>query len=85
MRFSVLIRRGSQTTNERGSKKAASYRLRSQLNWSLTNINLSLRLVDSKSGQMIYFGECRNYGWGTMIAASGSMSDCFDQAFSELR
>ena len=67
------------------SDKSATYRLRSNLSWSLSRISLAVRLVDATTGQLIYFGECKNPGMGTMLAASASMADCFDAALSELK
>lgn len=78
----ALARRGYDAVPD---PDKATYRLRSSLQWSLSRIYLASRLVDSTTGQVVYFGECKNRGFGTMLSSSRAMADCFADALNELQ
>lgn len=71
-----LGRRGYDAITD---ESAANYRLRSSLQWSFFGkVYLAVRLVDVNSGQVIYFGDCRNPTSGSGSAVRNCYIDALD-------
>jgi len=78
----AIGRRGYDAVQD---EKAASYRLRSSVNWSFSRISAAVRLVDSKTGHVIYAGECQNPGIGTLLSSRKAVDDCLNSALDNLQ
>lgn len=78
----ALSRKGYDAIDQ---EQQASYRLRSSLTWGFTKIAVAVRLVDTATSQVVYFGECNNPGFGTGIANRKALEACFDSAFDALK
>lgn len=66
-------------------EKAASYRFKAAIFNQYNKISVSVRLVDSQTGAVVYFGECNNPGIGTMIDPRASLFRCLDSALDNLK
>jgi len=66
-------------------EKTASYRFKAAIFNQYNKISVSVRLVDSQSGNVVYFGECNNPGIGTMIDPRASLFRCLDSALDNLK
>jgi hypothetical protein len=66
-------------------EKAASYRFKAAIFNQFNKISVSVRLVDSQSGNVVYFGECNNPGIGTLIDPRASIFRCMDSALDNLK
>lgn len=62
----------------------ASFRFKVGFYNTWSRITMTVRLTDAASGDVVYFGECNNYGVGTTFAAGTARQDCMDSALGRL-
>lgn len=67
------------------NEAAASYRLKSAVIWTYSRISATVRLVDAKSGHVVYFGECNNPGVGTLLNSRQAVDACLNSALDNLQ
>lgn len=78
----ALGRRGYDAVRDAAG---ASFRFKVGFYNTWSRITMTVRLTDSASGDVVYFGECNNYGFGTAIGAGTARQDCMDSALSSLQ
>lgn len=63
----------------------ASFRFKTALFHHRTEMTVTSRLVDAASGDVVYFGEGKNYGFGTVIDSRGAIFRCLDSSLDNLK
>lgn len=77
-----LGRRGYDAVSDPGR---AAFRFKVGFYNTASRITMSVRLTDATSGDVVYFGECNNYGFGTTFGAGTARQDCMDSALAALQ